>query len=115
MIDALYIGATGMHAQQQNVDVIANNLANVNTSGFKKNRVLFQDAYYRAQQVSPTNVDTNQTILLGMGTLIASNNKSFLQGDVKATESPWIWLSAGMVFLKCYYPMAQALTLGMAH
>jgi flagellar basal-body rod protein FlgG len=44
MIDALYIGATGMHAQQQNVDVIANNLANVNTSGFKKNRVLVQDA-----------------------------------------------------------------------
>jgi flagellar basal-body rod protein FlgG len=87
MIDALYIGATGMQAQQQHVDVIANNLANVNTSGFKKNRVLFQDAYYRAQQLSASG-DANQAILLGMGTLIASNNKSFLQGDVKATESP---------------------------
>ena len=39
MFDALYIGATGMQAQQLNVDTIANNLANVNTSGFKKARV----------------------------------------------------------------------------
>lgn len=104
MIDALYIGATGMHAQQQNVDVIANNLANVNTSGFKKNRVLFQDAYYRAQQLSPTNGDVNQTILLGMGTLIASNNKSFLQGDVKATESPLDLAIRGNGFFEVLLP-----------
>lgn len=103
MIDALYIGATGMHAQQQHVDVIANNLANVNTSGFKKNRVLFQDAYYRAQQLSPTG-EPNQAILLGMGTLIASNNKSFLQGDVKATESPLDLAIRGNGFFEVLLP-----------
>lgn len=103
MIDALYIGATGMHAQQQHVDVIANNLANVNTSGFKKNRILFQDAYYRAQQLSPTG-EPNQAILLGMGTLIASNNKSFLQGDVKATESPLDLAIRGNGFFEVLLP-----------
>lgn len=103
MIDALYIGATGMHAQQQNVDVIANNLANVNTSAFKKNRVLFQDAYYRAQQLSPTG-EMNQAVLLGMGTLIASNNKSFLQGDVKATESPLDLAIRGNGFFEVLLP-----------
>jgi flagellar basal-body rod protein FlgG len=103
MIDALYIGATGMQAQQQHVDVIANNLANVNTSGFKKNRVLFQDAYYRAQQLSASG-DANQAILLGMGTLIASNNKSFLQGDVKATESPLDLAIRGNGFFEVLLP-----------
>jgi flagellar basal-body rod protein FlgG len=103
MIDALYIGATGMHAQQQHVDVIANNLANVNTTGFKKNRVLFQDAYYRAQQLSATG-EPNQAILLGMGTLIASNNKSFMQGDIKATESPLDLAIRGNGFFEVLLP-----------
>ena len=43
MFDALYIGATGMQAQQAHVDAIANNLANVNPAGFKKTRVAFSD------------------------------------------------------------------------
>ena len=43
MFDALYISATGMQAQQQNVDAVANNLANVNTPGYKKTRVSFTD------------------------------------------------------------------------
>lgn len=103
MIDALYIGATGMHAQQQHVDVIANNLANVNTTGFKKNRVLFQDAYYRAQQLSASG-EANQAILLGMGTLIASNNKSFMQGDIKATESPLDLAIRGNGFFEVLLP-----------
>ena len=47
MLESLYIGATGLHAQQLYVDTIANNLANVNTPGFKKSRVDFQDLMYR--------------------------------------------------------------------
>ena len=43
MSDALYIGATGMQAQQAHVEAIANNMANVNTNGFKKTRVSFSD------------------------------------------------------------------------
>ena len=47
MIRALYTAATGMEAQQLNIDVIANNLANVGTSGFKKSRADFQDLLYQ--------------------------------------------------------------------
>ena len=43
MFEGLYIGATGMRAQQANVDTIANNLANANTTGFKKSRVSFSE------------------------------------------------------------------------
>jgi flagellar basal-body rod protein FlgG len=47
MIRALYTSATGMNAQETNIDVIANNLANVNTTGFKKGRADFQDLMYQ--------------------------------------------------------------------
>ncbi len=47
MNDSLYIAATGMQMQQMNVDTIANNLANINTPGFKKGRINFQDLVYR--------------------------------------------------------------------
>ena len=89
MIDSLYIGATGMQAQQLNVDAIANNLANVNTAGYKKSRISFEDAFYQA--ANGTWNQTNQApdqVILGMGTLVTSNAKSFTQGDPKATESP---------------------------
>ena len=46
MSHALWTGASGMSAQQTNVDVIANNIANVNTTGFKRQRVNFQDLFY---------------------------------------------------------------------
>ncbi|ROH85896.1 flagellar basal-body rod protein FlgG [Pseudomethylobacillus aquaticus] len=92
MIDSIYIGATGMQAQQLNVDVIANNLANVNTTGFKKNRVSFEDTFYQAIH-QPSNLGytspASTPIAIGMGTLVSSNSKSFTQGDIKATESPY--------------------------
>ena len=47
MLESLYIGATGMQAQQANLDVIANNMANVNTTGFKSDRANFEDLFYR--------------------------------------------------------------------
>ncbi|MEJ7805930.1 MAG: flagellar basal body protein, partial [Telluria sp.] len=47
MNDSLYIAATGMHMQQKGVDTISNNLANVNTPGFKKGKVSFEDLVYR--------------------------------------------------------------------
>ncbi len=105
MIDALYIGAMGMQAQQLNVDVVANNLANVNTSGFKKSRVTFQDAYYRA--MNPTlssNESTESTIMLGMGAMVSSNSKSFTQGEMKATESPLDFAIQGNGFFEVLMP-----------
>jgi len=89
MNDALYIGATGMQAQQLNVAAIANNLANVNTSGFKKNRVSFEDVFYRS--ITPaTSVDRADTAkpAIGLGTLVSSNAKSFVAGELKQTDGP---------------------------
>jgi flagellar basal-body rod protein FlgG len=50
MLDSLFIAATGMQAQQTQVETIANNLANVNTQGFKKGRISFTDLYSREAQ-----------------------------------------------------------------
>ncbi len=60
MIRALYTAATGMQAQQLNIDVIANNLANVNTAGFKKSRADFQDLLYQTIR-APGSPTTNNT------------------------------------------------------
>ena len=62
MINALFTAATGMRAQQFNVDTIANNLANVNTTGFKKARVEFQDLLYQTLR-TPGVQSTQQTIV----------------------------------------------------
>ena len=51
MIRALYTSASGMNSQQMNLDVIANNLANVNTSGFKKSKIEFQDLLYDMKKI----------------------------------------------------------------
>ena len=56
MIRALFTSATGMQAQQLNLDTVANNLANVNTSGFKRNRVDFQDLLYQTLRPAGTRV-----------------------------------------------------------
>lgn len=87
MMNSFYIGATGMQAQQQNVDTIANNLANVNTTGFKKNRVGFSDAFYKT--ANPGAVDASGTtapLLTGMGTLVSTTSKSFAPGEIKQTS-----------------------------
>jgi len=105
MIDSLYIGATGMQAQQLNVDVIANNLANVNTAGFKKNRVTFEDSFYQVARstLDAQNLQQNQ-VVLGMGTLVSSNSKSFAQGEIKATESPLDLAIQGNGFFEVVLP-----------
>lgn len=93
MNDALYIAATGMQAQQLNVDTIANNLANVNTPGFKKGRVSFTDLVAReAAQVQPSaSPDGSPAGLmaslqhLGAGVGTANVSRSFDLGDLKQT------------------------------
>jgi flagellar basal-body rod protein FlgG len=61
MIRALYSAATGMNAQETNIDVISNNLANVNTNGFKKSRADFQDLMY--QYAVEPGAPTSQTTM----------------------------------------------------
>lgn len=87
---ALYISATGMKAQQTNLDVISNNLANVNTTGFKRGRPDFEDLLY--QSIKPvgasasSNADLPTGIYLGHGTRLASTGKLFTQGPAKFTD-----------------------------
>ena len=92
MIRALYSAASGMSAQQTNVDTIANNLANANTAGFKMRRAQFQDLLYQ-NVVQPGAAAGAQSIVpsglqLGLGTRTASNEIVFTQGDFSQTTNP---------------------------
>lgn len=91
MIRALYTSATGMHAQETNIDVIANNLANVNTTGFKKSRADFEDLIYQylIEPGAPTSQTTNNPsgIQVGLGVKTASVQKVFTQGDLTSTSN----------------------------
>lgn len=89
MVRSLYTAATGMTAQQLNMDVIANNLANVNTTGFKKSRADFQDLLYQNSRTAGTSAaDGAQVptgILVGLGTRTAAVERLNTQGDAKQT------------------------------
>ncbi|MBN2644239.1 MAG: flagellar basal-body rod protein FlgG [Desulfuromonadaceae bacterium] len=91
MIRALWSAATGMESQQMNIDVIANNLANVNTSGFKKSRADFQELLYQISKTpgSSTSADTVSPtgIQVGLGSRTAAVQKVFTVGDLIQTEN----------------------------
>ncbi len=92
MIRALYSAASGMTAQQMNVDNIAHNLANANTVGFKMRRTQFQDLLYQ-NFVQPGAAAGSQTIVptglqLGLGARPVANEIIFTQGDFMATNNP---------------------------
>ncbi|WP_028323884.1 flagellar basal-body rod protein FlgG [Desulfatirhabdium butyrativorans] len=88
---ALSIAATGMQAQTLNIDVIANNLANVSTPGFKKSRADFQDLLYQnlrpAGTASSTGEQVPTGIQLGQGTRPVATQRIFAQGDYQYTKN----------------------------
>ena len=89
MIRALWTAASGMQAQQKNIDVVAHNLANVNTAGFKKSRADFQDLMYQNLKSSGS-PSTNSTqvptgIQIGLGSRLAAVTKLFTPGDFTQT------------------------------
>jgi flagellar basal-body rod protein FlgG len=90
MFDALYIGATGMQAHQAQVDAIANNLANVNTAGYKKTRVNFSDLVVATVQPGAAAGDNGAFVntTAGVGVQAASLGKVFTGGDLKKTDAP---------------------------
>ena len=93
MIRALYTAASGMQAQQFNLDTIANNLSNSSTAGFRRRRLQFQDLLYQ-NLVMPGTAATQQTTVaaglqIGLGTRSAASEIIQLQGD--RTTSPSIW------------------------
>jgi flagellar basal-body rod protein FlgG len=92
MIRALYTAASGMSAQQTNIDNVAHNLANVNTTGFKKSRVEFEDLVYDQTKVpgAPTST-TNETpvgLETGLGVRAVATSRNFGRGNLKATNGP---------------------------
>src|SRR5271165_3358477 len=92
MIRALYSAASGMTAQQLNVDNIANNLANANTAGFKMRRAQFQDLLYQ-NMVQPGSAAGQSSVVpsglqLGLGTRPSANETIFTQGNFASTDNP---------------------------
>ena len=112
MLDALYVAATGMQAQQLDVDTIANNLANLNTTAFKKARISFTDlvTLERMRQTHAAGGGINETGPLaavprmGAGVGIASVAKLFDAGSVSQTNSPWDVAINGDGFLSVAMP-----------
>lgn len=104
MMRALYTAATGMNAQDLNISVISNNLANVNTSGFKRSRADFQDLFYQTLRLQGTLSNTgNQVptgIQLGLGVKPAAIQKIFLQGDFTQTNNPLDMAIEGLGFFQ---------------
>ncbi|WP_022851128.1 flagellar basal-body rod protein FlgG [Limisalsivibrio acetivorans] len=89
MMRTLWTAATGMTAQQTNIDVISNNLANVNNAGFKKSRALFEDLIYqetrRAGAITATGLVHPTGIEVGLGTKVNAVEKVFSQGNFQYT------------------------------
>jgi flagellar basal-body rod protein FlgG len=108
MIRSLWTGTTGMHGQQLNIDVIANNLANVSTTGFKKSKTDFQDLLYQTMKVpgAQTSADTESPtgIQIGLGVKPAAVGKVFTQGDLILTENVLDIAIEGEGFLQIELP-----------
>ncbi len=89
MVRSLWTAATGMNSQQANIDTVANNLANVNTSGFKKQRAEFEDLLYQTVKTAGTPA-TEDTITpvgvqMGHGSKLAATQRIFEQGSLQQT------------------------------
>ena len=108
MIRALYSAASGMTAQQTNVDNIANNLSNANTTGYKMRRAQFQDLLYQSL-AQPGSSAGQQTVVpvglqLGLGTRAASNEIIFTQGNFSQTGNPLDLVIQGNGFFQVRRP-----------
>ncbi|MDZ4796861.1 MAG: flagellar basal-body rod protein FlgG [Bryobacteraceae bacterium] len=111
MIRALYTAASGMTAQQLNVDNIAHNLANANTAGFKTRRAQFQDLLYQ-NLVQPGAAAGQQTTVptglqLGLGARASSNEIIFTQGNFVQTENPLDMVIQGRGFFQVRRPSGE--------
>lgn len=110
-VQTLYTAATGMDAMQTKLDVIANNLANINTTAFKKDRANFEDLLYR-NDVYPGTLDANQLpaptgTQVGLGTRVQSTQKDFRQGAIQDTGRELDLAIEGSGFLQVLDPLTQ--------
>lgn len=111
MFRALSTVATGLQAQQTNMDVVSNNLANVNTTGYKRGKAQFESLLYQ-NQVQPGAQSTNNTVYpsgldLGTGARVASVKKIQTQGNLKQTKNPLDMAISGSGFFQVQMPNGQ--------
>jgi flagellar basal-body rod protein FlgG len=108
MIRALYTSSSGMQAQQLNLDTVANNLANVNTGGFKRTRVDFQDLLYQTFKAPGTSNAQGTTIATGIqvghGVRPVATQRIFSLGDFQQTENPLDLVIEGEGFFQVQRP-----------
>ena len=111
MLRALYTAATGMQAQQINIDTIANNIANVNTTGFKQGRAEFQDLLYQNVRTAGTASSSSTSypvgLQLGLGTRPVATAKMFSQGDFQQTGNPLDLVIQGQGFFQVRTPSGE--------
>ena len=111
MIRGLYTAATGMNSMQHQIDVTSNNIANVNTTGFKQDRAEFQDLMYETLNytagkttqttINPTGID------VGLGVRISGVQKNFTEGDLKLTSNPLDLAIQGKGFFPITLPSGE--------
>ncbi len=108
MIKAMRTAASGMVAQQLNVDNISNNLANVNTTGFKRSKVEFQDVLYqnyrKAGTVSAVGSQVPTNLAVGYGTRAVATVRDYSPGDLNMTGNPLDLAISGNGFFQVRMP-----------
>ena len=109
---SLAIASSGMLAQQLNVDVISNNIANMNTTGFKRQRAEFQDMLYQTLERMGTSSSDQNTLIptgvqVGSGVRTGSVYRIMSQGNVQATENPYDLSVEGQGFFRVLMPNGE--------
>ena len=108
MMNSLWIAKTGMSAQQTNLDVISHNLANVSTTGFKRNNAVFEDLVYQnLRQVGAQTTEENQLptgLHLGLGVNVVATARKFTQGSLQPTDNSLDVAIDGNGFLEVTMP-----------
>jgi flagellar basal-body rod protein FlgG len=111
VIRGLYTAATGMNSMQHQIDVTSNNIANVNTTGFKQDRAEFQDLMY--ETLNYTAGKTSQTTInptgidVGLGVRVSGIQKNFSEGDLKLTSNPLDLAIEGKGFFQITLPSGE--------
>ncbi|HWR38005.1 MAG TPA: flagellar basal-body rod protein FlgG [Patescibacteria group bacterium] len=108
MMRALYTAGTGMKAQQMNLDVISNNLANVNTTGHKKDRIEFEDMIYQTLRqtgvASGPDTQLPTGLQVGHGVMPVATQKIYTQGSLQETGNPLDIAISGEGFFQITMP-----------
>src|SRR5262245_53052936 len=107
-VQTLYAAATGMEDMETKLDVIANNTANINTTGFKKDRANFEDGFYRNYRLpGAEDADGNRTatgVEVGLGTRVSSTQSNFKQGSFETTNNTLDFAIEGDGFFRVQNP-----------